>query len=80
MFPFKLMTKLPEFLGMSKKTNKKYFEPNKNYEPPSPGEIRKCIEKSSRCPKCHFIVFDNYWASDIDKVNLKICSTCGTIV
>ena len=43
----------------------------------SPGEIRRQIEKLSRCPHCHFLIFDNYWSDEIENPNLKVCPTCG---
>ena len=66
---------------LTPKKGNKYFEPlikpYENYKLPSPGEIRKVIEKSSRCSKCHFVIFDNYWTPDIEKESLKLCPTCG---
>ncbi len=48
-----------------------------SYTPPPPGEIRKSIEKLSRCSNCHFIIFDNYWLDEIENVTLRVCPTCG---
>lgn len=64
-----------------KKTKQRYFEPlfDTRYEPPSPGEIRKSLEKLSHCSNCHFLIFDNYWLHDIDR-NIKLCPTCGSKV
>ena len=80
MFPFNLLNVLT--LVLPKKAKTKYFEPlsqskHKHYIPPSPGEIRKMTERMSRCSKCHFLIFDNYWTSDVEGVSIKICSTCG---
>lgn len=71
MFPFSLLLK-------SRKN--KNFEPMfeiKSFRPSTPGEIRKTIEKLSRCPKCQFIIFDNYWSDEIESKSMKVCSTCG---
>lgn len=78
MFPFNLLLSKAK----SKKINSKYFEPlfsskYENYKPPKPSEIRKMTEKMSRCPKCHFLIFDNYWANDIENVSERLCPTCG---
>lgn len=50
----------------------------RQYEPATPGEIKKIIQNLNRCPNCHFIIFDNYWSDEIGRDNLKICPTCGT--
>ena len=44
---------------------------------PSPGEIRKSVKNMSRCFQCHFLIFDNYWSSEVQKSNVKLCPTCG---
>ena len=78
MFTFNLTSLLPKKL--------KHFEPLRtltrkeyeSYKPPSANEIRKTIEKLSRCSHCHFLVFDNYWTNkEGEKSNLNLCSTCG---
>lgn len=66
----------------TKKKAKKYFglfynSKTRNYEPPTPEEIRKSIAKLSECPKCHFIVFNNYWGNEIEKASARLCPTCG---
>ena len=48
-----------------------------SYTPASPGEIRKSIERLSRCSNCHFIIFDNYWLDEVGNASIKVCPTCG---
>lgn len=67
------------------KKNKKDFEPlidtsNEkfpNYRIPSACQIRKTLHNLSRCPNCHFLIFDNYWSNDIENPKSKVCTTCG---
>lgn len=44
---------------------------------PTPNEIRKEISNMQICPRCQFIVFDNYFSDEIENISLKICPTCG---
>ena len=64
-----------------KKNKLSFFEPlltkYENNSFPSPGEIRQSIKNLSRCSHCHFLIFDNYWSSEISKSNVKLCPTCG---
>ena len=48
-----------------------------SYEPPPPGEIKALIKDLSKCPHCHFLIFDNYWSAEIKKNTPQICPTCG---
>ena len=80
MFPFNL-TNVLEVIK-PKMAKSKYFEPlfqnkHEHYIPPSPNEIRRMTEKLSRCPHCQFLIFNNYWASDVENISAKLCPTCG---
>lgn len=79
MFAFNLLNVLG---GLLPRTKDKNFEPvelerYKSYIPHAPCEIRKMIQKMSRCPNCHFLVFDGYWTNDIEETKAKVCPTCG---
>ena len=56
-----------------------FFEPllSRHDNMSSPGEIRKAIKNMTRCFHCHFLIFDNYWSSEVEKSNIKLCPTCG---
>ncbi len=77
MFTFNLVNLLEVIVP--KKAKQRHFEPlfDTRYEPPSPGEIRKSLEKLSHCSHCHFLIFDNYWSNEIDNKNTRLCPTCG---
>ena len=62
-----------------KKNKSNFFEPllSKHYNLPSPGEIKKSLKNMMRCTHCHFLIFDNYWSNEVQKSNMKVCSTCG---
>ena len=76
MFPFNLLLD-----AVSKKSKVKHFEPLEsnveNYRPPSPGEIKQMLRNMSRCSHCHFLIFDNYFSGEVEKINSKLCPTCG---
>ena len=71
MFTFNYLLNILGVLNQKKDISDNY------YTPPSPGEIRESIKNLSRCPKCHFLIFDNYWANEIEMSNLRPCPTCG---
>jgi len=75
MFPFNLL------LSKANRMSSKNFEPldmkNKDYRMPSPKEIKDITKRLTRCSKCHFLIFDNYWTDDIENVSIKLCPTCG---
>lgn len=77
MFPFNLLLE-----AVAKKNKSKHFEPLadynfENYRPPSPGEIKKMLKTMTRCSNCHFLVFDNYFSGEVEKISSKVCPTCG---
>ena len=81
MFPLKFnngLTGLLEVLNPNKGPSKN-FEPifDTRYAPPSPGDIRQMVEKLSRCSNCHFLIFDNYFSSEVENKSTKLCPTCG---
>lgn len=62
----------------SKLLLKQKKERNLSFKLATPKEIRERINTLSKCPKCHFVVFDNYWSDDThDSLKKNICSTCG---
>lgn len=76
MFPFNLL------LQKTKSKKSKYFEPlfttkSKNHKLPTPKEIRMMTNNLSRCSKCHFLIFDNYFSDEIENVSERLCTTCG---
>ena len=76
MFPFNLL------LREAKNKKTKHFEPlfkTRAYRLPLPPavEIRKMAEKLSRCARCHFLIFDNYFSDEIENTSVKVCPTCG---
>lgn len=73
MFPFNL-TEVFEIINI-KKAKKKFSGASNFIE--TPNEIRESINKLSKCPKCHFLIFDNYWSPSLENHGLKICPTCG---
>ena len=74
-----LLKSLLETLKPKSKSN--FFEPvlnryeNNNF--PSPDQIRQSVKNMMRCTHCHFLIFDNYWSNEVQKSNIKVCSTCG---
>ena len=63
-----------------KKKNKKLrgiFFPWYSYKLPTPNEIRDQVEKMTSCPKCQFLIFENYWTDEIENRSNKLCPTCG---
>lgn len=64
-------------LGKSKNFEPLSIEKYKHYTPQAPREIRKMIKMLTRCPNCHFLIFDNYWSEDVQKNENKVCPTCG---
>ena len=72
-----LLKSLLETLKPKSKSN--FFEPllNRTDHMPSPGEIRQSIKNMTRCFYCHFLIFDNYWSTEVAKSNVKVCPTCG---
>ena len=48
-----------------------------HYEPPRPAEIKKTIKNLSKCSNCQFLIFDNYWGSELEIKSNIICPTCG---
>lgn len=77
MFTFNLLNilEITKFKKVKSKHRPPFFDTR--YEPPSPGEIRQTIEKLSRCPNCQFLIFDGYWSSEIEQLDVKVCPTCG---
>ena len=65
----------PKFISQLVKKNKKFSY--KDYKVPSPTEIRESIQKMTSCPKCKFLIFDNYWTSEIETIEVRLCPTCG---
>lgn len=49
----------------------------KKFTIPTPNEIRNEISNMQICPRCQFIIFDNYWTDEVENVMLKVCPTCG---
>ncbi len=82
MFPLKFnngLTNILDVLDFKKSKKGPDFEPltDTRYEPPSPGQIRKLVEKLDRCSNCYFLVFDNYWSNEVGIKTIKVCPTCG---
>ena len=48
-----------------KNTKLKHFEPL---------EIQS---NQKHCPKCNFLIFDDYWTGEIENQSVKVCTTCG---
>ena len=48
-----------------------------NYKIPTPNEIRSEVQNLRACPKCQFLIFDNYWTDEIENKQNKVCPTCG---
>ena len=73
MFPFNLLATKP-----NKSKNDSFFKSKSyKYTPQGPKEIREMIKTMTKCGNCHFVVFDNYWANEIEKKSIKLCPTCG---
>ena len=68
MLPFNLI--LSE---MIKNAKSKSFEPLEE----NPGNVKQITKKLDRCPKCMFLIFDNYWMDEIENRKMKVCTTCG---
>lgn len=64
------------FAILKTKDKKLLCEENK-FDVPSPSQIKKEISNMQICPRCQFIIFDNYWTNEIENITLKVCSTCG---
>lgn len=77
MFTFNNLLSTLGVLNYKNNTKNSKLISDNYYTPPSPGEIRESIKNLSRCPKCHFLIFDNYWADEIEASNLRPCPTCG---
>lgn len=64
-----------DFFKLKNFKNKLKKKSSFTYNVPTPEQIRESINKMSSCPKCHFIVFENYWYTSSE--NIKMCPTCG---
>lgn len=70
-----MITFSPLKLFLTTKKKKKSFP--QDYSVPSPTEIRASIKNMTSCPKCKFLIFDNYWSHDIENGSERLCPTCG---
>lgn len=76
MLTFSSPKMFPSILKKRKK-EKRFFLSEHQYQVQPVSEIREQISKLSSCPKCHFLIFDNYWTDDIENKTGKLCPTCG---
>lgn len=72
-----MLTFSPPKIFQRKKKKSRLLFPSK-YKLPTANEIRAQAEKLSSCPKCHFLIFDNYWTDEIENRSTRLCPTCGT--
>ena len=68
MLPFNLILN-----EMIKNAKSRQFEP---LEENTRG-LKQAIKKLDRCPKCNFLIFDNYWMGEIEHRSIYVCPTCG---